>query len=112
MNARRRRPIDVLRSHVLQCTYGHYPWDDWKKKALEKGVPEKLADLGRAVMREAFQHDWPENLKSLCGWHDEGLCMIRIALRSPKTAEKRWQRLLETDGLRGEWKDGQWVPNY
>jgi hypothetical protein len=38
--------------------------------------------------------------------------MIQIALTSPATAKKRWQRLLETDGLRGEWKDGQWVPNH
>jgi len=111
MNARRRRPMDVLRCHVLQCAYGHYPWDDWQRKALAKGVPEALAGLGRAVMREAFQHDWPEALKSRCGWHDEGLRMIQIALRSPKTAEKRWQRLLETDGGRGEWQDGRWISN-
>ena len=37
--------------------------------------------------------------------------MIRLALRSPATAEKRWQHLLDTDGLRGHYdpKNGQWI---
>ncbi len=37
--------------------------------------------------------------------------MIKLALRSPGTAEKRWNRLLETDGLRGEYDatTGEWV---
>jgi hypothetical protein len=37
--------------------------------------------------------------------------MIKLALRSPGTAEKRWQRLLDTDGYRGEYdeKTGAWV---
>jgi hypothetical protein len=40
--------------------------------------------------------------------------MLRLALRSPKTADKRWQRLLDTDGGRGECdeKTGQWKPWY
>jgi hypothetical protein len=40
--------------------------------------------------------------------------MLRLALRSPKTAAKRWNRLLETDGLRGEYdgKTGQWISYY
>jgi hypothetical protein len=40
--------------------------------------------------------------------------MIKLALRSPGTAEKRWQRLLDTDGLRGRYdeKTGQWISNY
>ena len=78
------RPINVLDSEVLQCSYGNYPWDDWEKKALAKGVPKELAALGRLTMREAYQHDWEDRLKSLCGWYDQGRCMIRLALRSPK----------------------------
>jgi hypothetical protein len=93
---------------VLSCTYGHYPWDDWERMALAAGVPQELAGLGRLTMREAYQHSWDARLKSLCGWSDEGRRMIKLALRSPQTAEKRWNRLLETDGHRGEWKDGQW----
>jgi hypothetical protein len=50
-------------------------------------------------------------LKSLCGWRDDGRRMLRLALRSPRTAEKRWRRLLDTDGYRGEYdeKTGAWI---
>lgn len=101
-----RTPLD---ERVLSCTFGNYPWDEWERRALAAGVLEGLAQLGRAVMREAYQHAWDDRLKSLCGWRDEGGRMIKLALRSPRTAEKRWQRLLDTDGHRGEWKDGQWI---
>jgi hypothetical protein len=106
-----RRPLDMFDSEVVQCTFGHYPWDDWERDALAAGVPKELASLGRLTVREAFNHGWNDPLKSLCGWYDQGRRMIKLALRSPKTAEKRWNRLLETDGLRGEYneKTGQWV---
>jgi hypothetical protein len=97
-------------AHVFNCTYGHYPWDDWEKAALAAGVPQGLAGLGRLTMREAFQHGWDARLRSLCGWRDQGRRMIKLALRSPATARKRWQRLLDTDGLRGEYDEatGEW----
>jgi hypothetical protein len=98
-------PLD---ERVLRCTFGHYPWDDWERAALAVGVPKALAGLGRLTMREAYNHGWTEKLKSLCGWCDDGRRMIQLALRSPQTAEKRWQRLLDTDGQRGEWKNNQW----
>lgn len=102
-------PADLVEK-VLQCGYGHYPWDDWEKRAQAKGVPPELAALGRAVMREAFQHDWEKRLKIWCGWGDRGRCMIVLALRSPDVARQRWQRLLDTDGYRGEYdpKSGEW----
>jgi hypothetical protein len=105
------RPINILDSEVLQCSYGHYPWDDWEKKSLAKGVSKELAALGRLTMREAYQHDWEDRLKSLCGWYDQGRCMIRLALRSPEMARQRWQRLLDTDGYRGEHdpQTGEWT---
>jgi hypothetical protein len=98
-------------NQVLGCEYGHYPWDDWEKDALAAGVPKDLAGLGRLTVREAVQHDWDERLKSLCGWYDQGQRMIKLALRSPEKARYRWNRLLETDGYRGEYdpKTGQWV---
>ena len=71
--------------------------------ALAAGVTEDLAGLGRLTMREAYQHQWDDRLKSLCGWRDERRRMIKLALRSPETAEKRWQRLLDTDGYRGDY---------
>jgi hypothetical protein len=97
-------------AYVFNCTYGHYPWDDWERAALAAGVPQDLAEVGRLTMREAFQHAWDERLQSLCGWRDQGRRMIKLALRSPEKAEKRWQRLLDTDGYRGEWVDGEWRP--
>lgn len=97
-------------AYVFDCTFGHYPWDDWERDALAAGVPVDLAGLGRLTMREAFQHDWDARLKSLCGWRDQGRRMIKLALRSPETARKRWNRLLDTDGYRGEYdaQSGEW----
>jgi len=105
------RPLHVLDSEVLQCTFGHYPWDDWEKDALAAGVPKDLAGLGRLVVREAYQHDWDDHLKSLCGWYDRGGRMIKLALRSSEKARRRWEHLLETDGNRGRYdeKTGEWV---
>jgi hypothetical protein len=73
-------------------------------------VPEDLASLGRETMREAFQHGWIEALQVVCGWNDGGKRMIRLALRSPKRARKRWKRLLSTDGYQGEYDQttGEW----
>jgi hypothetical protein len=90
------RPLDIFDSEVLDCVYGQYPWDDWERDALAAGVPKELAGLGRLTVREAYQHGWDDRLKSLCGWYE------------------RWQRLLDTDGLRGEYdlKTGEWKPYY
>lgn len=95
---------------ALECDYGNYPWDRWERKALAAGVPVELATLGRAVMREAYQHDWEARLKALCGWSDWGRCMIEQAVRMPAVMQQRWQRLLDTDGYRGERdpKTGEW----
>lgn len=73
----------ALDGRVLSCAFGHYPWDDWERAALAAGVPEDLAGLGRLTMREAYQHQWSDRLKSLCGWRDDGKRMTKLALRSP-----------------------------
>jgi len=83
---------------VLGSTFGAYPWDGWETHAVAQGVPAELAALGRAVIREAWQHGWDERLKSLCGWRDDGRRMLRLAQRNPALAEKRWSLLLDTDG--------------
>jgi len=95
---------------VVGCEMLHYPWDDWERWAIDQGLNPDLAGLGRAVIREASQHCWEERLQSLCGWHDDGRRMLRLALRSPEKARKRWERLMETDGYRGEYdpKTGEW----
>lgn len=96
---------------VLGCSYGEYPWDDWQRWAIAQGVTEEMAALGRSIIREAYQHGWTDQMKSLCGWNDNGQRMTKLALRSPEKARKRWERLLETDGNRGCYnpKTGEWV---
>ncbi|MBS0631898.1 MAG: hypothetical protein JSS11_08295 [Verrucomicrobia bacterium] len=85
---------------VMGSAFGAYPWDGWEKYAVAQGVPAELAALGRAVIREAWQHGWDEALRSLCGWRDDGRRMLRLAQRNPGLAQKRWSRLLDTDGGR------------
>jgi hypothetical protein len=105
------RPLGIT---PLDCVYGKYPWDDWERDALAADVSQDLAGLGRLTVREAYQHDWDDQLKSLCGWYDQGKRMVKLALRSPETARKRWQRLLNTDGYRGEYDEqtGEWKANH
>lgn len=92
------------------CVYGHYPWDEWERMAIFREMPRELASLGRAVMREAYQHGWKARLQTLCGWSDEGETMIRLGSDAPKEAKFIWEKLLETDGCRGSYhqKTGEW----
>lgn len=75
-----------------------FAWDHWQKWAIEDGVPEQLAQLGRAVIREAYQHNWPNKLKAECGWSDDGREMLELAKTDPERAAIRWKYLLESDG--------------
>lgn len=36
---------------------GDFSWDHWETWAIEDGVPEELAQLGRSLIREAYQHN-------------------------------------------------------
>jgi hypothetical protein len=90
-------------NRVLDCTFAHYPWDDWERWALAQGLDPKLAGLARLVIREAFQHDWPEWLRAASGWDDDGQGMLTMAQRAPKSARRLWQRMLDTDGFRGDY---------
>jgi hypothetical protein len=107
----RAAPPRLEEARALDCEYGRYPWDDWERWALAQGLARDLAGLGRLLIREANQHQWEDRFKSLCGWRDDGRRMLRLALRSPDKARRRWNRLLETDGGRGEYdsRTGQWV---
>ena len=98
-------------ARVLDCEYLQNPWDDWERWAIAQGLGRDLAALGRLAVREAYQHQWEDRLKSLCGWRDDGRRMLKLALRSPERARKRWTRLLETDGNRGHYdeKTGEWI---
>jgi hypothetical protein len=67
---------------VCACTFDHYPWDDWHRHALARGLDDELAGLGRLLIREAFNHDWPGWLKIVCGWSDDGQALLAFALPS------------------------------
>lgn len=100
-----------LDERILACTPGSYPWDQWQREALESGLNPDLATLGRAVMREAYQHDWCEGLKYECGIDNPETAagMIACAKEQPFLVETRWQWLLATDGLRFDpWDREEW----
>lgn len=73
-----------------------YTCDCWKTQALAAGVTADLADLGRAVMREHYQHGWlsHDNEVSVRSGDE----MLRLAISEPDKAAARWQWLLDTDG--------------
>lgn len=110
--------LKSLRENAVDLTpfqrdeQGRYAWDRWELEAIAAGVDKDLAGLGRAVMREAVQHDWTKKLKAECGWKDTGKKMLALAHRDPAAAKERWGYLLDTDGDRGRWneKTGDWVP--
>ena len=91
-----------LDRRIQACAPGAYPWDDWQREALAAGLSSELAALGRAVMREAYQHHWCDRLKYECGIDnpDTAAGMILCAKSQPYLTEARWQWLLATDGLR------------
>jgi hypothetical protein len=99
---------------VLDCAYGHYPWDDWERYARACGLGSHLAGQARLLIREAFNHDWPDWLKPVCGWSDDGRALLAFALRSPKAALRQWDILFRTDGLRGDFRPRtlDWVYGY
>lgn len=72
-------------------------WDRWFDRALEEGVEEDLASLGRTVIREAGEQDWDEELRGECGWFDDGEAMLDLAMLTPERAEARWRALLDRD---------------
>jgi len=97
------RPQLNLHFDVCAGTFGHYPWDDWERWALARGLDAELAGQGRLLIREAFNHGWEAWLQSLCGWSDDGQALLAFALRSPKSARRQWDILMRTDGLRGDY---------
>lgn len=95
-------------SHLRPDEAGDYAWDCWQTRAQAAGLPEDLAVLGRAVMREAVQHAWAPELKAECGWSDAGQAMLERALADGEATAARWRELLNTDGGRGDWGDSGW----
>lgn len=93
------RPVrPCLREEVVPSgRSGCYPWDEWEALARHEGLDEAAVALGRA----AWVYDWPEPLRSRCGWADNGRAMLRLARANPKMAAARWLARLQTeDGKR------------
>ncbi len=89
----RERAIEMaLQAQVKE----NFAWDYWKTKALAAGVDADLADLGRVVMREHYQHGWPSNDNEVSV--RSGDEMLRLAMSDPDKAAARWQWLLDTAG--------------
>ncbi len=76
--------LEASRSH--ECPPAQYYWDDWRREAFENGMPADVADAGRALIREAFQHGW--------GIEPNLGAMMRDGLRSPTRSRNRWRRML------------------
>jgi len=89
----------VLTAPVFGSVPGDYPWDRWEKAALQAGLDPELATSGRAVFREAFQHDWSDELKVECGWLDGGTTMLFQALAFPAESLARWTYLYSADNF-------------
>ena len=100
---------DTLDDRFLPYITGGFAWCEWCERALLRGLDEELAVLGRAVMREAFQHSWDIKLQEECGLIDDGAAMLDLAFSDPAKANERWEYLLQTDGLRGCYENGEWV---
>ncbi len=59
--------------------------------ALEAGLSDDLAWLGRNLMRPSSQpHSTLSSSGQAC-WTASGQAMLELALRAPRKAEKRWQ---------------------
>lgn len=72
-----------------ECVRPVCEWDFWHRRAVATGVDPQLAELGRALIRENYQHGWNAPV-------DE-VAMIRSAKRSPKSTARRWQAMLDAD---------------
>jgi len=77
-----------------------FEWDFWKSQALDLGVAEELAELGRDIMRDAYLERWPEEILGECGWWDDGFGMLAQAQKNPQETRKRWTALLKRYGRR------------
>jgi hypothetical protein len=94
--------LDPAWDVACACSYGHFPWDDWERWALSRGLHPDIAGQARLLIREWFNHSWDECLRQLCGWSDDGRALLQFGLKSPKKSLRQWDILMRTDGLRGD----------
>jgi len=70
-------------------------WERWFERALEQGVDEDLASLGRSLICEAHMQGWEPDRRAECGWFDDGEQMLELALLTPEHAQAHWRALLD-----------------
>jgi hypothetical protein len=70
-----------------------FEWDEWKERALARGIAEDFAELGKNLMRDAYMQRWPEAVLSDCGWDDDGFGMLALARAKPAETRRDWERL-------------------
>ena len=70
-------------------------WERWFERALEDGLDDDLASLGRSLIREAHVQGWRGERLAECGWLDDGETMLERALVDPERMRARWQALLD-----------------
>ena len=83
--------------HAPPETANAPPWERWFERALDHGVDEALAGLGRALIREACDARWSDERAADGGLLDEGEGMLELALNHPDHAELRWHTLLDDE---------------
>lgn len=66
-------------------------WDRWEQQALVAGVAADLAQLGREVMRDHFEHGKGDHL---LGEKADGDKMLALCLKNAAAAKQRFQEEL------------------
>lgn len=79
-----------------------FEWDYWEEDALARGLDPELATLGRAVLREAINHNWSPMLREVCS----DVTLDEVLFKAPELARRLYEVLLETDGLRVAFAEG------
>jgi hypothetical protein len=79
-----------------------YAWNRWEREAKERGMERTLAELGREVLRDADQHNWAPQLRSLCN----PSALEKLLLGAPYLGRRLCEILIETDGLRVAYPEG------
>jgi hypothetical protein len=96
-------PFDPGTDYEPPC----WEWDIWEREAIERGMNKEMACLGRAVIREAGQHSWCPQLRCLCSEE----VLEPLLLKAPDLAKRLCEVLLETDGLRFAFTEGDPAKN-
>jgi len=70
-------------------------WERWFERAVEQGLDEELASLGRSLICAAIDQRWQGDRAADSGLLDEGEAMLELALMDADDAAERWRKLLD-----------------